>query len=480
MTVRLGRGRRARELLVATFLSAACGGHSARQGITGDGDDDSGGGGRGGATSTGGACSDATGGAGVAGSGATSGMAGYGSVECPVDSPTRISGVVHDPAGRVALYNALVLVPGVSAPPPESGVTCGRCEELAALEPLAAALSDEHGGFSIPSAPAGVNVPLLVEAGGFRRELVVPTVRACEDNVLDAELTRLPRSRVEGHVPFIAVTTGADDSLECFLRRIGVADEEFSTPSGPGRVHLYTGCDAGLGLGTRAFDGSDELFPAAEALFGAPATLARYRMIFLGCEGGPCAEEKAPLAENLAAYADAGGWLFFGHQQSVWFSLARAWPGVAHSAVQVGASLFTSQVDVSFPKGAVFADWLVAVGASSVHGELPIADASLSLAADSTELSRFLYAPLEPESLSQAFIMKTPFLAPPDMACGRVTAFDFHVSSSASPDRRPEPFPSGCVEGELSPQEKALEFLMFDRAGCFSGPAPPRPPCAPL
>ena len=110
-----------------------------------------------------------------------------------------------------------------------------------------------------------MNVPIVFQVGKWRREVTIPTVAACADTPLtDANLTRLPRTKTEGNIPRIAVTTGAADALECFVRRIGIADTEFTSDTGRGRVHLYAGGD-----GTNSFM-TGGTFAAATALWSNP------------------------------------------------------------------------------------------------------------------------------------------------------------------------------------------------------------------
>jgi hypothetical protein len=66
--------------------------------------------------------------------------------------------------------------------------------------------------------------------------------------------------------------------------------------------------------------------------------------------------------------------------------------------------------------------------------------------------------------------------------CGRAVYSGFHVADE--PEGRM--FPNDCATGPLTPQEKVLEFMLFDVASCvqpdreppgiFRPPVPPPPP----
>ena len=75
------------------------------------------------------------------------------------------------------------------------------------------------------------------------------------------------------------MTTGGSDALECLLRRVGIADTEFTTDAGAGRVHLYAGGD-----GTNSFMAGGTL-SAATTLWATATQLAKYDVTLLSCEG---------------------------------------------------------------------------------------------------------------------------------------------------------------------------------------------------
>ena len=68
------------------------------------------------------------------------------------------------------------------------------------------------------------------------------------------------------------------------------------------------------------------------------------------------------------------------------------------------------------------------------------------------------------------FSFDTPLGVSPDKQCGRVVYSDMHVGA-ASFDYAGTNMgiaPDGCVDDDLSPQEKALEFILFDLSSCVT------------
>jgi len=76
-----------------------------------------------------------------------------------------------------------------------------------------------------------------------------------------------------------------------------------------------------------------------------------------------------------------------------------------------------------------------------------------------------------PASFPVHYTFDTPFGA--SQVCGRVVYSDFHVENSSGANG--STFPSECAMGGLTPQEKLLEFMLFDLTSCVSPPT-----CKPL
>ena len=391
---------------------------------------------------------------------------------CPGGVVTTLSGKVYDPAGKVPLYNVDVYVPNAALTPYTDGPSCDTCATNLSGAPLVKTKTDAAGNFklgdSIADVPAGANIPLVIQVGKWRREVTIANVPACADMPLtDTNMTRLPRNQSEGHLPKIALTTGGADALECLLRKIGISDSEFTTPAGAGRVNFYAGID-----GTDQFNAAlgGEAFMSVAPWWDDVNNLRKYDMILHSCDGTENPNNKSQAARDaLKAYADGGGRVFASHWHNYWFEHGPApWPMIANFSHQADLAIpFTATIDTSFQRGEALADWLVNVGGSTTRGQLVIRGAQHTINTVGTG-RRWIYS-ANPQSV-QYLDANTPIGS--QSACGRVVLSDIHVSTGGGAADEDDSdadlsFPDGCKTTDLSPQEKTLEFMIFDLSSCI-------------
>ncbi len=409
--------------------------------------------------------------------------------EC-IDTTTFVSGIVRDPAGKLPVYGAIVYVPNAPVGPLPATGTCDRCGTVSG-SPLVATLTGADGRFLLTNVPAGPNVPLVVQIGKWRRQLVIPNVTECAINPLDD--IRLPRSRCEGDLPRLALTTGGEDAMECFLRKLGIDDSEFTTDTGPGAVHLYAGSGTTV---TSAFDAAHggQTFAPATSLWSDAAKLARYDTVLFACEGQTFPATKPPAAlAAVAAYAKAGGRVLASHWQRYWFDTMTAdpsgfapfatWNDRADPPAGVAAA-----IDVTYTKGGALKQWLglSEVGALDANGHLALATARHDVDAVDPARATAWASFANPNAGGQSAVALLSANVPTDAAdaqqCGRVTYADFHASAGDAPGPA---WPGGCTTTTLTDEEKALAFFLFDLDACLASehgiPDPPNAstsPCA--
>jgi hypothetical protein len=384
--------------------------------------------------------------------------------------PTTVSGTVYAPNGTLALYGAMVYVPSLDPGPVEDGVTCGKCAETLPGGSIVNAQSDVAGKFTLSGVPSGSDIPLIVSIGKWRRKTLIPQVLPCQDNPLPSSVTSLPRTKAEGDIPKIAVTTGSWDALECLIRKIGVADAEFTNDSGNGRIHLYHS------NGSPKIHPTGEMLSEATTLWANMNKLKDYDMVLFSCEGGTYPEKKPQqMMDNVKQYADLGGRVFLTHYNSVWIEGEKdvpahapaVWPGVAQCEIDTQANGVGVIDQVSNPKGSAFAQWMTTVGGSSTPGAIELqADSSRQscTSVDTTKAERWVYMKVDGVDYPQNFQFTTPLEAPADDRCGKVVFSDMHVASGSTSDLTG--FPDGCANTAMTPQEKALAFMLFDIATC--------------
>jgi hypothetical protein len=443
------------------------------------------------------------GGTGLGGSGST-GNAGTGSTQvtgpCPGGGFTTIKGRVYDPAGKNPLYNVVVYVPQKAPEALPVGASCAKCSDLFTGSPIAVGTSDAKGDFVVKDVPAGDNVPLVVQVGKWRRQMVIPHVESCGENMQPDKSIRLPRNHMEGDLPNIAIATGGADTLECLLRRVGVDPAEYVPgPSMDGRVHIFQGNPTmapfggflgGFGSLFTAPNTNPPAPQAAMALWNSVDELKKYDIVLLSCEG---AETMGMNQQALHDYASAGGRVFASHFHYSWFNsgpyanenLATWTPGSnPFNNGDINANIVTQLPGgAPFPKGQALFDWLTNVNALT-NGELPIAAArhNADVGPMNTASQAWIVsdAMTDPPNATEYLSFNTPTDAKvgPDGIdyCGRVVFSDLHVGG-ASGDVPAMPVPTSCADADLSPQEKALEFMLFDLSSCVT-PDDKEPPPA--
>ncbi|MES1179288.1 MAG: hypothetical protein ABUL62_33540 [Myxococcales bacterium] len=438
------------------------------------------------------------------GAGGSDGTCTGSTCTCAPGNTTTIEGFVYDPAGKNPLYNISVYVADPSSPLPDLDqvpLACG-CEQLLPKKVLAMGNpTDATGHFVIPCAPSGT-VSLVVQTGKWRMKYDGITVTPNQANM--APKLRLPANSAEGSLPNIAIATGASDSFECLPMRIGVSKSEYVGGSTPGgHIHIYSGY-----RGAKTAQGTVD---ANQGLWDSQAHFNEHDVVLLSCEGqettggNPGAAVGATEQGYLMNYANAGGRVFASHFQYSWLNtgpfatgannIATWSPGPQHldDTVALMADIDTTLPSgAAFPEGVALAQWLKLVGALTGN-QLPVwftrNNVQALNAPPSTEWIRLdanaPNAPLAP----QYFSVDTPMNAAGGELCGRVVYSDLHVSGGPGTNAPGIPadyptqgmgmgmgmggqmrggvVPDECADHPLTPQEAALEFMLFDLSSCL-------------
>jgi hypothetical protein len=493
------------------------------------------GGSSGGSGSSGGIFGSSGSGTGGSGSGATTGAQCPAGTQCNVScsgtATTSISGKVYDPALLNGLYNVTVYVPGAALQPLPAGVPTGAdacdCGALFKSGAVVSTATAVDGTFTLANAPVGAAVPLVLQIGKWRRAITVNTsATQCGDAAQPDKSLSLPGT-LQGagpndSMPDIAVSTGSADSLECLMKRIGLPDTEYVAGAATtGHIHVFSGgSPAPMGRGGGGGGGTvgtveGTVMPGAPAsdttLWDSQAHLMPYDILLLSCEGGETFNANPPALES---YLDAGGRAFASHYHYAWFSGPLASRRVQTYAAPAdwGTHLATwatpgndppdgvpvdGVVDQTlnggaqpFVKGQMLFKWLGlngALGVNAAPNDLSIYSPRYNavVSAANAPSQPWISTTTMSGTNTMYFSFDTPVGGVPDPDggapnyCGRAVFSDLHVAGDpTTQDNANEPPPESCGAGPLSPQEKALEFMLFDLSSCVIADteAPPTGP----
>jgi hypothetical protein len=319
------------------------------------------------------ACNNGSVAIGTSDAGATSVCTSCANLECSqTNAATTLRGVVYDPGGRNPVPDAIVYLPNGAVAPFVDGLACDSCDSMVSGTPIAWTTTDATGHFTLPDVPSETTFPLVVQLGRWRRQVTVDPVANGQTRwithcglsssrcslTLDAtepapyeptsRRLRLPATQRrcnsqscagEGDIPRMALIMGEADPIQCVLRRIGIADSEFTNWWNQGRVHLF-GAHGMWNNG--ATDGFGHWGLLTKALAAGGFNLSMYSLLLAPCDirhstcgGVDCAESayasgpsynswpdpQATAVEraNVKNFVDAGGRLLTTHSQSMDF-----------------------------------------------------------------------------------------------------------------------------------------------------------------
>jgi hypothetical protein len=410
-------------------------------------------------------------------------------VACPGTGTTSISGFVYDPANNLPLPNVLVYNPNSSVQPFTPGVACGI---TVSGSPLVATTTSISGSFTLTNVPVGSSIPIVIQTGIWRRQFTIPTVPSCVNTVVSngtfgSHLT-LPSTHSQGNIPLIAIDTGAVDSMECILSKMGVSTAEFvdpaivnGVPTAAGRVHFYQGS---IYNGGAIIDGNT---PTEDVLLEQSTTLNSYDIVLFPCQGG-AGTYTAPngwpnTLGNLVSYANAGGRVLADHYHydlidgNGSFSGTATWaPGSGEWGNIYSDPTYNADID-SFARGVVLADWLHQASVyGGTQGVIPVGVIRKDFTAVNAGAQRWLYTAGTPAGGPPANIpIQYSFDTPVNQTsqCGRVFFLDWHAESQQQNgvNYTNYVFPNECpggATGALTTQEKLLEYVVFDLFGSLT------------
>jgi hypothetical protein len=199
-----------------------------------------------------------------------------------------------------------------------------------------------------------------------------------------------------------------------------------------------------------------------------------YDILILSCEGQ---ETTAMNQQALFDYAAAGGRAFASHFHYSWFNTGpfgafnlAQWTTGSNNIGNINADVVvTDWNNMPFARGQAMHDWLQNVNALT-NNLLPIQVArhNADVTAANTPSQPWIVRDGQ-TTQAQDFTFDTPLGVPAAQQCGRIAYSDMHVGAASNDyGGASGTTPDGCTMQDLSPQEKALEFIFFDLSSCVT------------
>lgn len=383
--------------------------------------------------------------------------------KCPGQEGT-ITGTVYAPNGVDPVPGATVFIPSLVPElfPPE--VRCEVCGQLGTAANFWQTTSAYDGSFTLEGVCPGKR-DLIFQNGRFRRFITIEVI-ANQPLQLSAEQARLPTRHAEFNaldaIPKIAVATGDFDKMECVLRKLGLADDAFDmyeavlTPSMVSPSNL----------------------PKFSTLVADLDKLKSYNVVFINCTLNTFEAElaKEDVRKNIAKYLEAGGRLYVTDWSYDWLEQLDAYAGLIDfepgksdgtpeglNAAQIGSDGLSVQATI---KDGLMAQWLSLFPGAIANGKSTISHTSASwVMMHEVDSDVKIWVEAEGSSSDGSISGVRPLTITYNVnKCGKLLFTSYHTEGRENDFFVPQ-FPDYCGEN-TSPQDRILEFLIFDIANC--------------
>jgi hypothetical protein len=393
------------------------------------------------------------------GYGPTEGGGGFNQPQCP-GQETTLSGKVFAPNGQDPVPGATVFIPASEPEIFPPAVRCEVCGHLGTESNLWFDTSTFDGSFTLTGVCPGT-WPLVFQNGRFRR-LVRVTVPASSTLQIPPDQSRLPRRDKEFEqadaIPRIAVATGDYDKMECVL---GLLDGQFD---------LYEGA---------FLRKSPKTLPAFSTLVKDLDKMKSYNVIFINCTNNTFENllQDAQVRKNLSDYVTAGGRLYVTDWSYDWIERTESFsgfidfePGSSDStpetlnAAALGANGLKIQAKIMDSQ---MAKWLGLFPGAISNGLSPIEHflvdwvIMFKLGPETKE-----WVKGQVKSQDGAISGERPLTVTFNFQnCGKILFTSYHTEGREN-ELLPDAFPAYCG-ASFSPQDRILEYLIFDIASCI-------------
>lgn len=375
-------------------------------------------------------------------------------------------GTVYAPNGVDPVAGATVFVPSKVPELFVPQVRCEACGSLGASANFWTTTSRADGSFSLPLCPGRREI--VIQNGRFRRFIKVDIV-ANEAKTLPASQTRLPRYNAEfdplDAIPNIAVATGDFDKMECVLNKMGLDSQS---------VDLYEA--ATMFASPVSLEPFDSLIKDLERM-------KKYNIIFINCTGDTFEAElfDPKVRQNIHDYVRSGGRLYVTDWSYDWIEQIEAFSPFID--FEPGESSLTPEPinDATMGQGGIevagrindsqMKEWLSQFPQTLVDGAVTIGHFAINWVMmhkpHNNDVKVWVEADVE--SWQGGVSGRRPLTVTFNFEnCGKILFTSYHTRGREF-DLGDGPFPQYCTNNWF-PQERILEYLIFDIANCVKEP----------